>query len=136
MHWSRRDSYARGLCVLAVVTVVAMANAQESQGRLVWLPRSDSLPTNMFTLIVHERDSNTPVAHPLVCVLTDGTWMVGMKDGQMRFGGGDMPDTLRLRILAPYHEPASVVILWTAARGRAAMVRLSRRTLALEPSCD
>lgn len=127
----------RGLLAAAVaLTVVATLNAQRGEAPIEWLPGADSLPPNMVTLVVLDEATRAPVEHPLVCMDPGRAWMIGMRDGRLRFGGGSMPDTVRLRILGPLHEQRAVSFSWVEARGRGAVVTLVRRTGgAVDPDC-
>jgi hypothetical protein len=121
-----------GMIVLAAATTM---QAQRGERPVQWLPAADSLPANMVTLVVLDEGTRAPVDHPLVCQ-PDGGWMVGMADGRLRFGGSSMPDTVRIRILGPLHEPRAVSFTWAEAHGRAVIVTLARRPGGrVEPDC-
>lgn len=133
-----RASRLRVTAIIGSLIVVAtLTQAQRAAVMLVWLPRADSLPSTSFTLVVREQGSHRAVAHPLVCVLNDTTWMVGMADGRLRFGGHDLPARVRLRVLGPQHMPAEVTLEWEQAQGRAAVLELAPRANGpVDPGCD
>jgi len=82
VRWVRFGSIATALLVAATGAVLY---AQRTDTPLLWLPPADSMPSNMFTLVVLEEGSLRPVAHPLVCADPGGGWMIGMPDGRLRF---------------------------------------------------
>lgn len=130
-------SRMRGLFALtAGVTIVVSLRAQRGEAPIEWLPRADSLPRGMATLVVVDRADRAPVEHPWICVDPDGAWMVGMPDGRVRFSRGESGDTLRLRISGPWHEVRAVALAWDRLEGQGAVIPLTRRQGGrVEPTC-
>lgn len=126
---------AVGGCLAVVLCALAVSEAQRMDAPIRWIPVADSALRDMTTLTIKDEQSGEVIEHPLVCVDPGGGWMIGMKDGRLRFGGS-VSDTLRLRIFGPLHLPRAISFAWKDARGSAADIALARRPNGrMEPEC-
>lgn len=131
-----RRVWMAGVMACGLAGSVAALTVQRATGTLEWLPAAEARSPDGFTLLVVEEGTGHPVDRPLACQDPDGGWMLGGPDGRLSIGG-NVPDTLRLRVLGPLHDARAITVPWSAARGRTARLALPRRiSEAQNPSCE